>query len=78
MRWHVIEKEFKEQTVKKMMPPNAASVARLSRDTGVSEAMLYNWRNEYRRQGFAVPADPSNPELRNLHFLENPAVHHYV
>jgi len=56
------EKEFKEQTVKKMMPPNAASVARLSRDTGVCEATLYNWRNEYRRQGFAVPADPSNPE----------------
>lgn len=56
------EKEFKEQTVKKMMPPNAASVARLSRETGVSEATLYNWRNECRRQGFAVPADPSNPE----------------
>ena len=56
------EKEFKEQTVKKMMPPNAISVARLSRDTGVSEATLYNWRNEYRRHGVAVPADPSNPE----------------
>jgi transposase-like protein len=45
------EKEFKEQTVKKMMSPNAASVARLSRETGVCEATLYNWRNEYRRQG---------------------------
>jgi len=45
-----------------MMPPNAVSVARLSRETGVSEATLYNWRNEYRRQGIAVPADPSNPE----------------
>lgn len=56
------EKEFKEQTVQKMMPPNAVSVARLSRDSGVSEATLYNWRNEYRRQGVAVPADPSNPE----------------
>jgi len=56
------EKEFKEQAVQKMMPPNALSVARLSRDTGVSEATLYNWRNEYRRQGVAVPADPSNPE----------------
>jgi len=34
------EKEYKEQTVKKMMPPNAVSVAQLSRDTGVSEATL--------------------------------------
>jgi transposase-like protein len=56
------EKEFKEQTVLKMMPPNAISVARLSRETGVSEGTLYNWRNEYRRRGVAVPADPSNPE----------------
>jgi len=56
------EKEFKEQAVQKMMPPNAVSVAQLSRDTGVSEATLYNWRNEYRSQGVAVPADPTNPE----------------
>ena len=26
--------EFKEQTVRKMMPPNALSVAQVSRDTG--------------------------------------------
>jgi len=56
------EKDFKDQTIRKMMPPNAVSVARLSRDTGVSEGTLYNWRNQYRRQGVAVPADPSNPE----------------
>lgn len=56
------EQEYKEQAVQKMMPPNALSVARLSRETGVSEATLYNWRNEYRCRGVAVPADPSNPE----------------
>jgi len=28
---------FKEQTVKKMMPPSNQSVAQLSRETGVSE-----------------------------------------
>lgn len=56
------EKEYKEQAVSKMMAPNAISVAQLSRDTGVSEGTLYNWRNAYCRQGVAVPADPSNPE----------------
>ncbi len=54
--------EFKEQIVRKMMPPNAISVAQVSRETGVSEQSLYNWRNKYRREGNAVPADPSNPE----------------
>lgn len=54
--------EFKEQAVRKMMPPNAISVAQASRETGVSEPTLYNWRNRYRKEGSAVPADPSNPE----------------
>ncbi|VAX05110.1 Transposase [hydrothermal vent metagenome] len=54
--------DFKEQIVRKMMPPNAQSVAQISRDTGASEQALYNWRNQYRHEGKAVPADPSNPE----------------
>ncbi len=45
-----------------MMPPNSQSVAQLSRDSGVSEQTLYNWRNQTRHEGKAVPADPSNPE----------------
>ena len=54
--------EFREQVVRKMMPPNVMSVAQISRETGVSEQALYNWRNRVRDQGRAVPADPSNPE----------------
>lgn len=53
---------FKEQAVKKMIPPNAQSVAEVSRSVGVSEQTLYNWRNQLRREGKAVPADSSNPE----------------
>jgi len=45
-----------------MMAPNATSVAQVSRDTGVSEQTLYNWRNQLRHEGISVPADPSNPE----------------
>ena len=54
--------EFKEQAVRKMMPPNAMSVAQVSRDTGVSDVTLNNWRNQFRHKGKSVPADPSNPE----------------
>jgi transposase-like protein len=52
-------KEFKEQGVRKMMPPNAQSVAQVDRDTGGSESTLYTrgidterrvvWRRQIRR-----------------------------
>jgi transposase-like protein len=45
-----------------MMPPNAMSVAQVSLDTTISQKTLYKWRNQYRKEGKAVPADPSNPE----------------
>jgi transposase len=54
--------EFKERAVRKMMAPNAMSVVQVSRETGVSEQTLYNWRNRLRHEGKAGPADPSNPE----------------
>ena len=54
--------EFREQVVRKMMPPNAQSVAQVHREKGISEPTLYAWRNRYRAEGQVVPADPSNPE----------------
>ena len=33
--------EFKEQVVRKMMPPNAQSVAQVHRETGISEPTLF-------------------------------------
>ncbi|NOZ54509.1 MAG: transposase [Gammaproteobacteria bacterium] len=38
---------FKEQIVRKRMLPNALSVADVNRETGISGATLYNWRNKY-------------------------------
>lgn len=54
--------EFKEQVVRKMMPPNAQSVARVHGEPGIFEPTLYAWRNRFRAEGQVVPADPSNPE----------------
>jgi transposase len=36
--------QFKEQIVKKMMPPHNQSVAQISRDTGVAVPTLYSWK----------------------------------
>jgi transposase len=54
--------EFKEATVRKMMPPNAIPVREVSRETGVSDVTLYKWRTDYRNRGIAVPGDNINPE----------------
>jgi|SRR5690625_2716117 len=40
--------EFKEQTVRKLMPPHNRTVASLSQETEVSEATLYNWKKQFR------------------------------
>ena len=45
---------FRERAVQMMMAPNAMSVAQVSRDTGVSEQPLYNWRNRFRDEGSLV------------------------
>ena len=38
--------DFKEQMLKKMMPPNSQSVAQISRETGVPYATLYTWKKQ--------------------------------
>jgi transposase len=39
---------FREAAVKKMLEPGGRSVAELSKELGVSEQTLYNWRNRFR------------------------------
>jgi len=47
--------EFKEQAVRKLMPPHNRTVASLSQEIGVSEATLYNWKKQFRARGYVVP-----------------------
>lgn len=54
-------KEFKEQIVRKMMPPNSQSVARISRESGVPNQTLYAWRKQYQDKGFVMPAKNASP-----------------
>jgi transposase-like protein len=47
--------ERKEVILKKMLPPHSLSVAQLSKDEGICEATLYNWRKAFRGSGGVVP-----------------------
>lgn len=47
--------ELKQTVLKRMMPPESRSVAALSKETGITETTLYNWRKVARRAGSVMP-----------------------
>lgn len=54
--------EFKEQMVRRMMPPNNQSVASIHRETGVSAPSLYAWKHQFQKRGYVVSAKTSQPD----------------
>jgi transposase-like protein len=54
--------EFKEQVVRKMMPPNNQSVASIHRESGISAPSLYAWKRQFQERGCVVPAKTSQPD----------------
>ena len=54
--------ELKSKIIGRMMPPINESIRNLSRETGISEATLHQWRNQARKNGFAAPADGKESE----------------
>ena len=53
--------ERKEAVLKKMLPPNNPSIRELSKEEGISEATLYNWRNAARAEGRLLPDGDQPP-----------------
>lgn len=54
--------ERKEAVLQKMMPPHNRSIIELAKEEGISEATLYNWRNEARQKGILLPNSDFGPE----------------
>lgn len=54
--------EFKEQMVRKMMPPTNQSVASIHRETGIATPSLYAWKRLFQSRGYVVPAKTSQPD----------------
>jgi transposase-like protein len=50
-----IAKARKEAILNKMLSPHPPTISALSKQEGISEASLYNWRSQLRKEGRPVP-----------------------
>ena len=59
----IYNSQFKEQMVRKRMPPSNQSVASISRETGIFAPTLYAWKKPFRslRIRCAIKVHPTRP-----------------
>ena len=55
-------KELKDALLRRMLPPNNESITKISKEEGISEQTLRNWRNKARRDGYAAPGTDVLPD----------------
>ena len=46
--------ELKDTLLRRMLPPNNESITKISREEGLSEQILRNWRDKARRESYAI------------------------
>ena len=54
--------ERKEAVLRKMMPPHNRTIRKLAKEERISEATLYNWRQQARDKGLLMPDADTSPE----------------
>ena len=54
--------ERKEAVLRKMMPPHNLTIRELAKEERISEATLYNWRQQARDKGLLMPDAETSPE----------------
>ena len=55
-------KEYRESILRRIMPPNSESIARIAKEEGISEQTLRNWQKRARRDGYAAPRTDAQAE----------------
>ena len=55
-------KEYRESILRRLMPPNSESIARIAKEEGISEQTLRNWQKRARRDGHAAPGTDAQSE----------------
>ena len=58
--------ERKDAVLKKKMPPHNRKIKQLATEEDISEATLYNWRQEARSKGILMPDADAGPEGWNV------------
>ena len=54
--------ELKEALLRRMLPPNNESITKISKEEGISEQTLRNWRDKARKEGYAAPGTNASPD----------------
>jgi len=55
-------KERKEAVLKKMLPPHNKTIPEISKEEGICEGTLYNWRKVARAEGRLMPDGDQSPQ----------------
>ena len=55
-------KELKEAILRRILPPNNESIAKVAREEGLPENTIRTWRNRARSEGIAAPARSNSDE----------------
>ena len=58
--------QFKEQAVRRLMPPNSQTISMVSQDLGIAVPTLYAWKRQFELKGFVVPAKSSSPDQSDM------------
>lgn len=54
--------ELKDTLLRRMLPPNNESITKISREEGLSEQTLRNWRDKARRESYATLGTDAIPD----------------
>ncbi|PSF05178.1 hypothetical protein C7H09_16395 [Marinobacter fuscus] len=54
--------ERKAAVLAKLSPPQSMTISALSREEGISEQTLYNWRTQARKEGRPVPGSKAKSD----------------
>ncbi len=54
--------ELKDSILRRILPPNNESIAKVAREEGISEQTIRNLQNKARKEGYAAPGKEATPE----------------
>ena len=55
-------RERKEAVLKKMLPPQSKTIPEITKEEGIAEGTLYNWRKAARAEGRMCPMVTVRPK----------------